>query len=222
MTHFVIRNTSRLMAAALLLAMNFQPMRAASAEETEGLKLSEPQLFRGKRLMEALKTRKSSREFSPKELSHDTMSNLLWAAFGVNRSDSGKRTAPSTANWQEIEIYAAMKSGLYLYKPKKNTLVRVSAEDIREFTGQQAFTQAAAVNLIYVADLSRMVGSDREKDFYSAVDAGLISQNVYLFCASEGLATVVLGWVEKERLARLMGLRKDQRVILTQPVGYSK
>ena len=186
----------------------------------DNIKLSKPDLSRGKLLMQALSHRKTQRAFSEKELSLDTLSNLLWAAFGINRPDTGLRTAPSAHNWQEIDIYVAKKDGLFIYKPKKHSLEVVTPKDIRQFTGKQEFTQVAPVNLIYVADYSRMKASDKERDFYSAIDTGFISQNVCLFCASEGLSTVTVGWVEKPALKKLMKLKETQHIIITQPVGY--
>jgi len=197
-----------------------------AVSKTDGLKpieLPPPVREGGKPLMTALRERSSSREFSRKQLPVQTLSNLLWAAFGVNRPESGKRTAPSARNMQEIEIYVALPEGLFLYDAPAHILQPVLKEDIREFTGEQAFTRQAPVNLIYVADRGRMGSADEAaKDFYSAVDTGYISQNVYLFCASEGLATVVLGWVDKPALEKKIGLGKDRKVILTQPVGYPK
>jgi len=192
----------------------------AFAEELKPVELLEPQLERGKLLMQALKERQSNRSLSDKELPLDVLSNLLWAASGVNRPDSGKRTAPSAKNWQEIDIYVAMQKGLYLYNPQKHILEPVVAKDIREFTGFQSLTRRAPLDLIYVADFSKTDGDDQNKVFYSDVDAGFISQNVYLFCASEGLATVVLGSLDRPSLAKLMNLRKDQKIMLTQPIGY--
>ena len=192
----------------------------AFAEDLESIELSAPEMGRGKLLMQALKERQSNRAFSDKELSLDVISNLLWAASGVNRPDSGKLTAPTAKNWQEIDIYVAMRQGLYLYNPRKHILEPVLAKDIREFTGLQGFTARAPLDLVYVADYSRTDGDQAGREFYSTVDTGFISQNVYLFCASEGLATVVLGWVDKPALAKIMNLRKDQKIILTQPVGY--
>lgn len=200
----------------LALLMGF----TASAGEMAPIVLSSPDLNRGTGLMNALDERKTSREFSEKELPIDVLSGLLWAACGINRPDSGKRTAPSAMNMQEIDIYVAMKSGLYLYDAPKNLLQPVIPDDIRGYVGKQEFTAKAPVGLIYVADFSRMRGSESDNIFYSAVDTGYISQNVYLFCASEGLSTVVLGWVDKPALAGKMGLREDQRIILSQPVGY--
>jgi len=190
------------------------------AEEIKPIQLSQPDFNRGKSLMLSLKERQSRRQLSSRDLPLDLLSNLMWSAYGVNRPESGGRTAPSAVNWQEIDIYVAMPSGLYLYEPKQNFLNPVISKDIREFAGKQAFVKTSPVVLIYVANLSKMSKDAADRSFYSAVDTGYISQNVYLFCASEGLATVVLGWVDKEGLAKVMNLRDDQKVILTQPVGY--
>jgi len=209
------------MLEALLLASVLAGTVAAQARDP--IPLPKPHREGGKPLMQALTARKSERAFSKKPLPPQVLSNLLWAAFGINREDSGKRTAPSAVNWQEIDIYVALSGGLYLYDARAHRLNPVLAEDIRGIAGRQDFTGDAPVNLIYVADRSRMGGTSEEnKDFYSATDTGFISQNVYLFCASEGLATVVLGYVDKPTLSKKMGLRADQRIILTQPVGYSR
>jgi SagB-type dehydrogenase family enzyme len=186
------------------------------------IKLPEPQTNGGKPLMQALKERRSSRAFSDKELPQQVLSDLLWAAFGINRPDSGKRTAPSAVNMQEIDIFVAMHKGLYLYEPKQHILKPVLKEDIRGVTGKQDFVAAAPVNLIYVADYSRMDKVGNEKDFYSATDTGFIAQNVYLYCASEGLATVIRGWVDREALGKAMNLGPERRIILAQTVGYGK
>lgn len=176
-----------------------------------------------KSLMFALKNRKTTRAFSEKPLPRQVLSDLLWAAFGVSRPDSGKRTAPSANNQQEIDVYVATADGLYLYDAKPHQLVQLSAKDIRSFCGIQGFVANAPVNLVYVADFSKMgsMGKD-DKIFYSAADTGFISQNAYLFCAANGLATVVRGWVDRPALAKKINLRKDQQVILAQTVGYPK
>jgi nitroreductase len=174
-------------------------------------------------LMSALKNRKSTRSFSKKPLSRQLLSDLLWAAFGVNRPDSGDRTAPSPMNVQEIEIYAATADGLYLHDARLHQLVRLSGEDIRGLCGKQGFVANAPLNLIYVADFSKL--GDREDDkkmFYSAADTGFISQNVYLFCAVSGLGTVIRDWIDRPVLAEKIRLREDQRIILSQTVGYPK
>ena len=171
--------------------------------------------------MQALKNRKTSREFSSDKIPLQVMSNLLWAAFGINRPESGKRTAPSAVNWQEIDIYIANADGLYLFDVKKHLMQPVLSKDIRALTGTQSFVKDAPVNLIYVADFSKLgSSSDEQKEKISWADTGFISQNVYLFCASEGLATVVLGWVDKPKLEKVMNLPAQKKVVLTQPVGY--
>ena len=194
-----------------------------AAQTRKPIQLLDPQTDGGRPLMQVLKDRQSSRAFSPEPLPLQTLSDMLWAAFGINRPESGKRTAPSARNRQEIDIYVATADGLYLYDAKANVLQPVLAEDIRPATGRQDFVREAPINLIFVADFSRMGNAEEEqKIFYSAADAGFISQNVYLYCASEGLATVVRGLVDKPALEKVMGLRPEQKVILTQSVGYPK
>jgi SagB-type dehydrogenase family enzyme len=201
----------------------FSFITASWAAELLPVKLPPPNLNSGKSLMQSLQARKSSRDFSAKKLPMEVLSNLLWAANGINRPDLGRRTAPSAVNWQEIDIYVAMADGLYLYSAKEHVLKPVIKQDIRELTGKQPFVKEAPVNLIYVADYSRMGGaSAEEKISYSAEDTGFIAQNVYLYCASEGLATVVRGSIDKDALAKAMPLRDNQKIVLSQTVGYPK
>jgi len=189
-----------------------------SAEEA--IQLPKPQMEGGKPLMQALKERKTGREFSPEKLSPQVLGNLLWAAWGVNRPD-GHRTAPSAGNRQEIEIYVTTADGAYVYDATNHSLLPVAKEDLRGLTGKQPFVAQAPVNLVYVADFAKMGKStDENKIFYSAADTGFIAQNVYLFCASEGLAAVVRGMVDREPLAKALKLRPDQRIILSHTVGY--
>ena len=193
------------------------------AEGIKYIQLPSPQTDDGKTLMQALRDRKSVREFSSKELSLQVISDMLWAANGINRPDSEHRTAPSAMNMQEIDIYVAKADGLYLFEPKKNLLIPILAEDIRAITGKQSFVKDAPVNLIYVANLSKMKNmSTSNMDFYAATDTGFVSENVYLFCASRGLATVVRGLIDKKALTKAMKLRSDQKIILAQTVGYPK
>jgi len=200
-----------------------QKPESPKAESPKVIKLLQPQTDKGIPLMTALKNRRTGREFSDRKLSIQVLSNLLWAAFGVNRPGTGYRTAPSAVNWQEMDIYVALPEGLYLYDANTSVLGQVLPNDIRALTGKQLFVKDAPVNLIYVADLSKMGRSGaEEKNFYSAADAGFISENVYLFCASEGLSTVVRGLVDREGLAKAMNLRPEQKIILAQTVGYPK
>jgi SagB-type dehydrogenase family enzyme len=175
----------------------------------------------GKPLYEALKDRRSTREFSDQALPVEMLSNLLWAAFGINRPDTRGRTAPSAHDWEEIDLYVALERGLFVYDPDYHLLRNWLARDVRAQTGLQSFVAEAPVNLVYVADLSRMVqASPQELAQYPGPDAGFIAQNVYLFCAAEGLATVVRGMLDRPALAALIGLSSRQQIILAQSVGY--
>ncbi|MFA6448530.1 MAG: SagB/ThcOx family dehydrogenase [bacterium] len=207
--------------AALMAAMIFSV--CAAAQDLKPIKLPAPDMKGGMPLMEALKARSTSRDFSDKKLTQQQLSNLLWAAFGINRPELGKRTAPSAVNWQEIEIYVALQEGLFTYDAKNNELAPVLANDVRAATGIQAYAAQAPVSLVYVADFSKMGTATKEdRILYSAADTGFISQNVYLYCASEGLSTFVRGLVDKAALAKILNLRKEQKIVLAQSVGYPK
>lgn len=189
----------------------------------EVINLPPPQLNSGKSLMQALKERRSERSFAAKKLPVNVLSNMLWAACGINRPEAGKLTAPSAMNRQEIDVYVALPEGLYLYEANGHRLKPVISRDIRALTGKQSFVAQAPVTLIYVADFKKMGNmKDEEKSFYAATDTGFVSQNVYLFCASEGLGSVVRGSMDKDALAKAMKLSDDQKIILAQTVGYPK
>jgi SagB-type dehydrogenase family enzyme len=204
---------------ALLLALIV--CIAVQAQDLKSIQLPAPQTDGGRPLMQVLKERKTQREFSPEKLPMQVLANLLWAAFGINRPD-GRRTAPSAMNWQEIDVYVALGDGLYLYNAKTNRLDPILAQDVRAATGTQSFVAIAPLNLVYVADFSKTGQSGSQAEFFTAADAGFISENVYLFCTSEGLATVVRGSVDRAALAKVMKLRPDQKILLAQSVGYPK
>jgi SagB-type dehydrogenase family enzyme len=196
---------------------------AVVAQGTKPVELPKPDTTGGKPLMQTLLHRQSAREFSADSLPTQVLSNLLWAACGVNRPAEGKRTAPSAMNWQEVQVYVATAQGLFLYDETKHALVPILTDDVREKTGMQPFVKDAPLNLVYVADFAKIVKvSDSDKVMYSAADAAFVSENVYLFCASEGLATVVRGSVERAALAKIMKLRPEQKIVLAQTVGYPK
>jgi SagB-type dehydrogenase family enzyme len=175
----------------------------------------------GSPLMNLLARRQSRRDFAPTPLPMELLSDLLWAAFGVNRADTGGRTAPSALNAQEIDIYAALAGGLYLYDAKRHGLHRVADVDARRLTGYQDFVDEAPLDLVYVANQWHVVPVPHEqRDNYAAACAGAIAQNVYLFCAAEGLATVARGWFDGAALGKVARLGPKQRVLLTQTVGY--
>jgi SagB-type dehydrogenase family enzyme len=194
-----------------------------AAQDTDVVKLPAPQMTGGKPLLDCLKARQSGRDFSTEKLPAQVLSNLLWAADGINRPDSGKRTAPSAVNWQDTDIYAALADGLFLYLPKEHALKKILTEDVRGAMGKQEFVKDVPLNLVYVSDYSKMArGTDEDKRFYSGAHTGFISQNVYLFCASEGLVTVVRGLIDHEEMAKVMKLRPEQHITLAQSVGYPK
>ena len=198
------------------------PAGLVTAQELKPTALPAPKISGGKPLMEVLKERKSTREFSPEKLSAQALSNLLWAAWGINRDD-GRRTAPSASNRQEIEIYVVTSDGAHVYDAKGNTLKPVVGGDLRKVTGTTAFVGEAPLNLVYVADFSKMGGADENsKNATANADTGFIAQNVYLFCASEGLGTVVRGSVNRADLSKALKLGPDQRITLAQTVGYIK
>jgi nitroreductase len=191
---------------------------ALRAADLQPITLPAPQTDGGKPLMQALQQRASQREFAPDPLPLQILSNLLWAAWGVNRPDSGRRTAPSAMNRQEMDVYVALAGGVFLYEAKDHRLAPVVPADLRAFTGTQSYVATAPVNLIYVSRASG--GSAEDQAMNGGIQAGLISENVYLYCASEGLATVVRGSINRDPLARAMQLPAGRRIILAQTVGY--
>ena len=176
----------------MLLTMLLAGTPSRGAEELKPLTLPPPHLTGGKPLMEALRDRQSQREFSTKPLELQLLSDLLWAAFGINRPGNNHRTAPSAMNSQEIDLYVALADGVFVYNADTHGLDPVAADDLRRKTGGQGFVKVAPVALVFVADLARMVKAKPDaKEPYAWVDTGFISHNVYLYCASAGLATVV-------------------------------
>lgn len=185
------------------------------------IKLVAPEKTGGMPLMEALYKRHSSRNISSKKITDQELSNLLWAAFGISRDESGKRTAPTANDTRAMDVYVIMENGTYKYSAEDHSLDMVTEKDLRNFAGKQDFVYTAPVNLVYVADYSKLKeGSDKE--IYSGAHAGFISENVYLYCTSAGLGTVVRAWVDKESLAKEMGLKETQKIILAQTVGYTE
>lgn len=193
---------------------------AAAAQQVRVIALPQPQTDAGSEFMQVLKLRKSTRSFLARPLPDNLLSDLLWAAFGINRPATGGRTAPSAHGWQEIDVYAALPDAVYRYEPRGNALVHAAAGDLRALTGTQDYVATAPLNLVYVADFSRMNATEEDRDFFAATDAAVIAQNVYLFCAAKGLATVVRGLVDRRKLAPAMGLRPAQRIVLAQSVGF--
>ena len=208
------------MKKAILSYVLFLSWTICSAQVIETVTLPPAQKTGGMPLMEAFQLRKSQRSFSSKELTPNQLSNLLWAAYGINRPD-GFRTVPAAKNWYEYDIYVLKSDGWFLYEVGKHALLKMGNEDLRMYSGTQDFVKVAPVILVYIADFGRMNDTtDELRKFFSAVDVGYISQNVYLWCASEGLATIILGQVDKVKVREVLRLKPNQQVILSQPVAY--
>lgn len=193
----------------------------------QDITLPAPDRKGGKPLMQALNERQTTRTFTEDKLTQQQLSDLLWAAWGINRADQKKRTAPSAMNYQEMDLYVSLPGGLYLYVAESNTLKMINNKDLRKTTGTQSYVNNAALNLVYVADMGRAgkkegVKIDDSDLFMSYSDAAFMAQNVYLYCASASLGCVVRGSIPKEKLAVEMGLRSNQIIILAQTVGVPK
>jgi nitroreductase len=193
----------------------------AAAQEPAALKLPQPRKTGGMPLFDAIARRHSTREYSDRPLPQQALSDLLWAAFGVNRPDGG-RTAPYARHIIMIDVYVATADGVWLYEPTAHALLPHMKDDIRAVTGEQDFVGHAALDLVYVGHGERMGDvPPQERIFNASVDAGFIGQNVYLFCASEGLATVFRGALDASKLARIMKLPSEQFVTYAQTVGFA-
>ena len=205
-------------AAGALAAM---PRANVVAAELSVRDLPPPTQQGGKPLMEALLLRRSTRVYAPTPLAPQMLSDLLWAANGVNRPATGERTAPYWRHIMVTDIYAAMADGVWLYEPGTHKLQPYMQADIRTETGLQDFVGTAPLDLIYVAHGERMSDiGPQERRLYASVDAGFIGQNVYLFCASAGLATVFRGAVPYDELTKKLGLPAEQFVTFSQTVGF--
>jgi nitroreductase len=214
--------TRRQANAGLVSAAILAGASGAGAEVETTKVLPPPRATGGKPLIDALKLRRSIREYADRSLPPQVLSDLLWAAFGVNRP-SGDRTAPYWRHVMVIDVYAALADGAWLYDPKQHRLERRLDADVRSQTGTQDFVGTAPLNLIYVAHGERMQDiSPEERRLYASVDTGFIGQNVYLFCASEGLATVFRGSVDTKKLGATMQLGDGQFVTFAQSVGYPR
>jgi nitroreductase len=186
----------------------------------QSIQLPSPQRSGGMPLMEALSKRATGRSFATNDLSLQQISNLLWAGFGINRPD-GRRTAPSAMNFQETDLYVLLRQGAFVYNAASNRLDQILTNDIRELGGTQSFVKDAPLTLVFVGDLAKCGNNEGGRNTAN-VDVGYISQNIYLFCASEGLVTGARGSVNREDLGKRLKLRADQLIVLGQSVGYRK
>ncbi len=216
------RTRSRLSALVILVLSTINGLLQAGETTQDATTLPPPNRTGGKPLLQALQDRRTTRDFKPDPLTPQQLSDLLWAAFGINRPENDHRTAPSAKNSQEIDLYLATSTGLFRYDAKPHRLVMVAEEDLRELTGGQEFAKVAALTVIMVADFSRM--KDTPEDAartYAAFDAGCICQNIYLYSASAGLGSVVHD-LDRNRLAPRLNLRPEQHIVMAQAVGLPR
>ena len=194
---------------------------SSGSEPLASIQLPAPDTDGGIPLMQALKNRMSTKSFTNKALPAEQLSNLLWAAFGINRPESGKRTVATAVNCQDIQIFVVFEKAAYVYEPEKHCLLPVAARDLRSLAATQEYARVAPVNLVYVSDQSKMPDKFKDKkSIYGAFHTGAISQNVYLYCASAGLGAVVRDSVDRPGLKEALNLKDDQVIVMVQSVGY--
>lgn len=212
-------NTLTKLALGMMGALRPKP---AAGNAATSISLPPPQKQGGLPLLEALAQRRSSRDFAGTPLPLPLLSDLLWAAYGINRAEGG-RTAPSALNAQEVDVFVALPQGAYRYEAAAHRLDLVVASDLRSVTGYQDFVDEAPLDLVYVADHRRMgLVPVAQRESYASAAAGAIAQNVYLFASSSGLATVIRAWIDRNAIADALGLSHDQQVLLAQTIGYPK
>jgi SagB-type dehydrogenase family enzyme len=193
-----------------------------NAQELKPIALNLPDKTRGLTIMQAFEKRASASVFSSEKLKLQDLSDLLWAANGINRPDLKKRTAPSAMNSQDIDIYVFMSDGVYLYNATGNTLDPVVSGDQRlSVAGRQAEFAQASVILLLVSDVSKFSGSDDSgKLSIAAMDAGIVSQNISIFCAGTGLITRPRATMDQPKLKEILKLKDYQHPLLNNPVSY--
>ena len=196
-----------------VLATLMLGLTSLQAQSLKAIKLNAPDKTRGASVMKALADRHSEREFANKKLSLQDLSDLMWAAIGINRED-GKRTAASALNKQDVDVYVLMEEGAYLYDPKARPLIG----------GKQTSVNSAPACLLMVSDVSKFgnVGTPQLRERFGALDAGLVSQNIALFCSGCGLVTVPRGSMEADALKKVLKLSDSQIPMINHPVGYAK
>jgi SagB-type dehydrogenase family enzyme len=206
--------------SSVLATCLFGPLRGS--EPLKPIHLPPPEISGGMPLMQALGNRRSTKEFTKQLIERDQISSLLWAAFGINRPESGKRTVATAVNCQDIEVYVVFETATYVYQAKEHSLIPVVNRDVRSLAATQQYAKGAPINLVYVSDYGKMANRFRDKKpIYAAFHAGSISQNVYLYCASAGLGAVVRDSVDRDGLKDALNLREDQVIVMAQSVGYA-
>lgn len=195
---------------------------SAWAQNLKTITLNPPDTSRGLPVMKALYLRASEKDFDTTKLTLQDLSDLMWAANGINRPESGKRTAPSAQNAQDIDIYAFMQDGIYLYRAEDHVLNMAVEGDYRGLiAGKQENVTKAPLICLLVSDISKFAsGEDSLKLVWAAEDAGIVSQNISLFCASANFATRPRASMDREKIRKLLNLKKSQHPMLNNPVSY--
>ena len=194
-----------------------------NAQDLQTIKLNTPSIKRGTTVMEAFSNRHSSREYSNEKLSNQDLSDLVWATIGINRQESGLRTAPSWRNFQDIDLYVCFPEGVYLYNEKEHVLDPVIKGNFYSLIAAiQPYVNDAPMVLLLVSDFSKILNDNNSPVFISALNAGIVSQNISIFCAGMNMITVPRGFMEKEELKKALKLKESQHIILNHPVGYAK
>ena len=192
------------------------------AQQLSVIKLNAPDKTRGSAIMKALSDRQSIREYSTESLKPQDLSDLLWAANGINRPD-GKRTAPSCRNFQDVEVYVILPEGAYLYDANEHALKPLTVGDFRGAVASgQDFAKTAPLSIVLVADMTKYGNTSENSKLMAAIDVGIVSQNICLACAGLGLATVPRGTMDQAALKTALKLGDNHLLLLNNPVGYPK
>lgn len=193
----------------------------AQVQNSTEIKLNQPDKTRGSSLMNALNLRASIRNWAKKEMDKQDLSDLLWAANGINRTEKSLRTAPSAHNAKDIDLFVFTEQGVYLYNPEKHSLTTLKEGDFRSQIGKQSYVDKAPLSLILVSDIRRFKKADEKLCLnWAALDAGMVSQNISLFCASANLGTVPRTFFNEGKIRKVLGLKPSQYIMLHHPVGY--
>ena len=208
---------------SIFTALSFMTVAVVAAGQSDTRSLPAPTKSAKMTLMESLQQRHSVRDFSDKAVSDADLSELLWAACGINRPDTKKITAPSAINAQDILVYVCTKDGAWLYVPDGNSLQKVSDKDLRPaVAGRQEAVAVAPVSLVLVSDRTKFGDRAKGAEVMGAIDAGYVSQNICLACTALGLATVPRMTMDKETLAKELHLDENKTLLVNHPVGYEK
>ena len=193
-----------------------------TASLAQNVKLPAPQKTGGKSIVETLWNRESGNEYSSKVLSQQDLSNLLFAAIGVNR-ENGKLTSPTASNKQEIRVFVFTAEGVSEYLNKENSLKPIVKGDHRQkIAGRQEWVNSAPVVLLIVADEAKFGSNNERSKTMMALDAGIVSENINVFCAGTGLVTRPRASMDTDALKSLLGFDETQTLLLNNPVGYPK